>query len=166
MWVYNHVDELMHYGVKGMKWGVRRTYTQMKASYKKAKKDANKSFNKAYNKSIAAYSPIKKHRQANNERWNDATEKILTLEKARSEYKSAKKAFKADERSKAAAKKALAKMEKQQYKEFVRKRSKEILAGESVLGKIWDVTTGGHKTQAQVEYDINKRAKVNKAYRD
>ena len=166
MWQYNHYDELYHYGVVGMKWGVRRSLASKKASYKKAKKEYNKSFNKAYDKAIAGYSPIKKHRQANDERWNDAANKAEQLRKAKSEYKTAKKAIKADERAKAATKKALAKMEKQKYKDFVEQRSKDILAGESTVGKMWDVITGGHKIQAKIEYDIDQRAKVNKAYRD
>lgn len=49
--------ELMHYGVKGMKWGVRRARPQTavdsaRANYKTAKKEYNKSFNKAYNLSL------------------------------------------------------------------------------------------------------------------
>jgi hypothetical protein len=92
--------ELCHYGVKGMKWGVRKKYeyssmTQdvrdKKAAYKQAKKDYNKSFNKAYNKAIAAYSPVKKHRQANDARWEDAMNKAEALDKAKSAYKTAKK---------------------------------------------------------------------------
>ena len=35
MWEYTHYDELMHYGVKGMKWGVRRTPEQL--GYKRSK---------------------------------------------------------------------------------------------------------------------------------
>lgn len=29
MWTYNHTEYLCHYGVKGMKWGVRRTREQL-----------------------------------------------------------------------------------------------------------------------------------------
>ena len=90
-------NELYHYGVKGMKWGVRKfqekseALDRKKASYKKAKKAYSKSFNKAYNRSLAAYSPLKKHRQANEKRWSDAQTKAEALKKAKSEYKSAKK---------------------------------------------------------------------------
>lgn len=113
--------ELMHYGVKGMKWGVRRfenkngTLTpagkrrysddvyEKKAAYKQAKKDYNKSFNKAYNKSVAAYSPIKKHRKANDERWDDAFKKAESANKAKTDYKKAKKDYDNSPEGKAAA---------------------------------------------------------------
>ena len=29
MWSYNYSNELYHYGVKGMKWGVRRSPVQL-----------------------------------------------------------------------------------------------------------------------------------------
>ena len=62
-----------------------------KKEYKQAKKAYNKSFNRAYNRSIAAYSPSKKHRQANEERWNDAIEKAEAMRISKDKYKQAKK---------------------------------------------------------------------------
>lgn len=146
-------SELYHHGVKGMRWGVRKktdsNVASARAAYKTAKKEYNKSFNKAYNRSIAAYSPIKKHRQANDARWDDAFNKADALNKAQNAYKKAKVKAKA----KAKAERALTKIEKQKQKDFVKNRSKEILKGESVVGKMWNATTGAHKIQAEIEYD-------------
>jgi hypothetical protein len=91
---------LSHYGVKGMKWGkrkslptssIRSNLNSTKAQYKSAKKAYNKSFYDAYNHAHQAYSPFKKHRQANADRWERAnadSEKVRTSKKA---YKQAKK---------------------------------------------------------------------------
>ena len=105
----NNTNELYHYGVKGMKWGVRRYQSQdgsltpagkkryssnvveAKAAYKQAKKDYNQAFGKAYNRNIGSFSPIKKHRDASTQRWEDAFDKAETLNKAKAEYKQAKK---------------------------------------------------------------------------
>lgn len=62
-----------------------------KAEYRKAYKEYSKSFDKAYNKSIAAYSPVKKHREANDARWLDAADKAMKADEARTAYKEAKR---------------------------------------------------------------------------
>lgn len=102
--MYQYPDYLMHYGVPGMKWGVRKqrtydtntAYGRMKTAkqqYKSDKKAYNKSFNKAYYHNHA-YSLSKKKRQASADRWNDAIDKSRTLNSSKKAYKSAKKEYK------------------------------------------------------------------------
>lgn len=113
-------NELTHHGIRGQKWGVRRFQNKdgsltnagkkrydndnndlatKKAAYKTAKKEYNKSFDKAYNRAIAAWSPIKKHREANDARWEDAINKADAFIKAKSEYETTKKAVKAEKKA-------------------------------------------------------------------
>ena len=138
-------DELMHYGVKGMKWGVRRgasvkgglyakpkpvkagvvkggptspqrqAYLTAKANKRAAHKEYKKAFNKAYNRSIAAWSPVKKHRQANDARWDNAIKKADASNAAKKTYKDAKKAYK-------------------QTDEYKAKRAKAVKVGAAVAG--------------------------------
>lgn len=94
---YNYETELYHYGVKGMKWGVRRAQNtavgEKKAAYKQAKKDYNKAYNKAYNYSalhpIGQFTNKKKSAEADR-RWEDAIDKAKKLDVAKKQYKQAK----------------------------------------------------------------------------
>ena len=92
--------ELYHYGVKGMKWGVRKkpeytgqasgAYDRMVAA-KQAKKSANKAYNKAFNKSSSLYGA---YGPGSKKRLNDTTAKAKAANKANAEYKKAKTDFK------------------------------------------------------------------------
>ena len=147
--------ELYHHGVKGMKWGHRKAPSEVaiaRKAYKKANKEYNRAFNKAYNRSSAALSSFKKHRQANDARWEDVVNKAEASNKAKNTLKKAKATAKA----KAKAERALKKIEKQEKKDFINTRSKEILKGESVVGKMWDAYTGAHKIQAEIEYNTRR----------
>lgn len=101
-------NELYHYGVKGMKWGVRRymnadgsltsagrkkygdnEYGKTKLAVKSAKKEYNKSFNKAYNYSTTPRF-TKKGKAERDRRWEDTYDKLDKLDKAKADYKQAK----------------------------------------------------------------------------
>lgn len=113
-------EDLMHFGIKGQKWGVRRfqnedrTWTAAgkerygdgssdvktaRQAYKQAKRDYNKSFNDAYRHNHP-FSFNKKKREESNARWEEAGKKAEALRKAKNEYKDVKKASKADNGSK------------------------------------------------------------------
>lgn len=104
--------ELQHYGVKGMKWGVRRAnkssdgakgtkwdkrkakeeyakLDSLKRDYKKATREYNRSFNDAYNRSGPHLT--KKGRDADTQRWAKAYDKARDLESAKKAYKEQKK---------------------------------------------------------------------------
>lgn len=105
-------DELYHHGIKGQRWGIRRyqnedgtltaagkarygtaeNYKNFK-EYKAKKETFNKAWNKAYSKSLAAYSPIKQHRENNTKRWEDVYDKMVDAEKARLNYRESKKSI-------------------------------------------------------------------------
>ena len=86
---------LMHYGVKGMKWGVRRrseAYTTARANYKSAKKDYNKAA-RVYNRGSRHANRLSAKRRARNHaRYNDMLQKADRFTKAEREYKQVKKA--------------------------------------------------------------------------
>lgn len=104
MYDYEYSDHLCHYGVKGMKWGVRRgpklatsdtrkRFDSTKADYKNAKKAYNKSYDDAYKYSqrhpIGQWTNKKKSAESDR-RWDDAIDKAEKLNKAQAKYKQAK----------------------------------------------------------------------------
>lgn len=106
MYDYNYSEDyLMHYGVKGMKWGVRRATSQLatsdtrkrfdsaKADYKQAKKDYNKAWDSAQkytNRHPIGQFVSKKKKAESDRRWNDAIDKAEVANKAQAKYKKAK----------------------------------------------------------------------------
>lgn len=112
-------NELYHYGVKGMRWGHRKSYPttsagyptkstvgaarvrmkDSKKAYKQANKDYNKSFKKAhrytYNHPIA--SSIRKKKTTN--LWGDVYEKGNAANKAKDSYKQSKQNYKAEKKA-------------------------------------------------------------------
>ena len=169
MWEYNYTiqnDELMHYGIPGMRWGHRKArpikggqsssaaYLRMQKA-KSNKKIASRSFNSAYrhDRSLIRRSQFDK---ADNKRSSQELMKAAQKSnKADMEYKKAKKAYK-----------SVKKHEKQKVKDMKAKYSKEYLSGKSPASQAISKMLGTDKNYANIMYDMEKRGKVNKKWRD
>ena len=93
-------DEICHYGVKGMRWGHRKSLynnpavTSKKRAYKAAKKEYAKSSDKAY--SYSRMHPIgryvsKKKKLESNKLGMDVINKYVAMRNAKKDYKTAKR---------------------------------------------------------------------------
>lgn len=138
-------DELNHYGVKGMKWGVRKDerYISAKNRYKDAKRASNTLYNKAYK--FSARHPITqfikgtKNYNESNKLWGDVHDNFNKEAKAKQNVKDTKKFIKAEKYRDKLSRKAAYKSEF--YKQSARDNKSAL-------------------------DDLNKRGRKSDAYRD
>lgn len=163
--IYYETGDLCHYGVLGMKWGKRKVrYTsgdpvynakQKMLTAKNNKKKANKQFDRAYRDRNSWILNSQFDKKSNQQRQKALDKAASKASQADNAYKKAKKAYK-----------LVKKYEKQKYKDTINKYKKEINKAESLVGRVYNKLTGSDRYQAEIKYDMEKRAKVNKKWRD
>ena len=154
-------DELMHYGVPGMRWGHRKArpespeharYMAAKQQYKSANKAYNKSFNKAYGYSyrhaIGQYTNKKKKAESNR-RWAEAYDMSVKLGDAKKTMKKAKAEYKVANKE--------AKAQYKQTDEYKAKRAKAIKTGAVVAGTAL-AAYGTYKVSKYVKSEAGRRS--------
>ena len=153
-----NADDLMHYGVPGMRWGHRRNRyagvstdgskkraaekaRQQLIAAKKNKRVKQKEYDKAFNEQAK----LKNWFGERGEKAGVAAERAANASnRADKQYKAAKKAYKAA--------KKMANIEAKAVKE---KYKNEYMKGASVAGKVYAKLTSSHKYYADMMYDIN-----------
>lgn len=105
-------------------------------------------------------SNINRKIQPSDKAWGNMYKAKLKKEKRESEnankaYKKAKKAYKISK-----------KYEKQQMKDIKTKYRNSYLSGKSTVGKVISKIIGSDKIYADTMYDMHKRSKVNKIWKD
>ena len=111
-YIITNSNELYHYGVKGMRWGVRKQpeylsngrarVASAKANYKAANKQYSKDYNRAYN--YSSFHPIsqfvgEKQKAESNKRWRQAITSATVANKAKRDYKAAKIDYKIEKKN-------------------------------------------------------------------
>ena len=152
-----NVDELMHYGVPGMKWGRRKNISLDGSKKRAAEKARRQMISAKQNKRAKQKEFSKAYREGNKPKnWfgenankvNSATEKAAQESfKADMQYKAKKKAYKVAK-----------KMANIEAKEVKKKYRNEYMKGASLVGKLYAKYTGSHRYYADMMYDINNGA--------
>lgn len=148
-------SDLMHYGIKGMKWGVRKdpdrqSVRTARAEYREANRDYNETYKRAYDYStrhpISQYIRKSRHYNKSNELWGDVWEKSRISRDKKTAYKKAKKDYRNNKR----AEKINAKEIKSQYRAQYNK-------GKSRAARIVIGITGSDKIYADTMYNLDKK---------
>ena len=117
-------NELAHYGVKGMKWGVRKDPERQgirdaRSNYRAAKKAYSKSYDKAYGFSsrhpITQHIKKSKNYEKSNKLWGQVYNDLESISDTRKKLKSAKKDYKNLQKQKVATYKDLKKRTAEAY---------------------------------------------------
>ena len=128
-----------------------------KQEYKQAKKQYNKDFNKWYGRSMAAYSPVKKHRQENNIRYQKAIVSSGEMAIKKGKYLQAKGSYKKNS-------KMISKGKYYVNSGTVASNYNKVFLSELNKGKSWkeaNVSTATKRAKAQ-----NQLSNIRKEYRN